>query len=185
IDAILRPYGGQGAYPRADQASHALITEEFRGLSGMATILPAVFLAVAAFLLNIVVTRLVALQREQIAALKAFGYTNRDVGAHYLKLVLVVALAGAAGGIAVGAWAGGAMGELYLRFYRFPELDFGVRPQVALTAVALTTAASMFGVVRAVRQAVKLAPAEAMRPAPPASYRPTLLERMGLQHIFD
>jgi putative ABC transport system permease protein len=185
VDLILRPYGGQGAYARADQASHALITEEFRGLSGMATILPAVFLAVAAFLLNIVVTRLIALQREQIAALKAFGYSNYDVGLHYLKLVLVIALAGAAGGTAAGAWAGGALGELYLRFYRFPHLDFAVRPQVAITAVALTTAASTFGVLRAVRQAVRLAPAEAMRPAPPAAYRPTLLERLGLQRLFD
>ena len=185
VDAVLKRYGGQGAYARGDQASHALITEEFRGLSGMATILPAVFLAVAAFLLNIVVTRLIALQREQIAALKAFGYRNRDVGVHYLKFVLAIALAGAAGGSVAGGWAGAALGDLYLRFYRFPALDFTVRPQVVAIAAALTTAAAIAGVLRAVRKAVKLAPAEAMRPAPPAVYRPTRLERAGLQRAFD
>ena len=185
LDVILRPYGGRGAYAREDQPSHALITEEFRGLRGIATMLPAIFLAVAAFLLNVVVTRLVALQREQIAALKAFGYRNRDVGLHYLKLVLVIALAGAAAGTIVGTWAGSALGDVYLEFYRFPALQFTVRPQVVLTAVSLTTGAAVVGVVRAVRAAVRLAPAEAMRPAPPASYRPTVVERLGLQRLFD
>src|SRR5690606_24010603 len=94
VDAILRPYGGQGAHGREDQSSHALLSEEFRSLETTATILPAVFLAVAAFLLNMVVSRLVALQREQIAVLKAFGYTNLSVGVHYVKLVLVIALLG-------------------------------------------------------------------------------------------
>ena len=185
VDAILRPYGGRGAYAREDQPSHALITEEFRGLAAMATMLPAIFLAVAAFLLNIVVTRLIALQREQIAALKAFGYRNIDVGLHYLKLVLVIALTGTIAGIIGGIWAGRALGNLYLEFYRFPELHYTLRPQIALLAIAFTSGASLLGVVRAVRQAVRLAPAEAMRPAPPARYRPTLVERAGLQRLFD
>ena len=185
VDAILRPYGGRGAYPRDDQPSHALITEEFRGLASMATLLPAIFLAVAAFLLNIVVTRMIALQREQIAALKAFGYRNIDVGLHYLKLVLAIALLGTIAGILLGMWAGRALGGVYLEFYRFPALDYTLRPQVVLLAIAFTTGASVLGVLRAVRRAVKLAPAEAMRPAPPASYRPTLLERLGLQRLFD
>jgi putative ABC transport system permease protein len=185
MDAILRPYGGQGAYGREDQPSHALITEEFRGLSAMATLLPAIFLAVAAFLLNIVVTRLIALQREQIAALKAFGYRNMAVGLHYLKLVLVIALLGTVIGILLGMWAGRALGELYLAFYRFPALHYTIRPQVVLLAIAFTTGASVLGVVRAVRQVVRLSPAEAMRPAPPASYRPTVVERLGLQRLFD
>ncbi|HEX2166251.1 MAG TPA: ABC transporter permease [Longimicrobiales bacterium] len=185
VDDLLRPYGGQGAYGREDQASHALITEEFRGLRSMATMLPIIFLGVAAFLLNIVVTRLIALQREQIAALKAFGYGNVAVGLHYLKLVLAIALVGTVGGIIAGAWAGGALGEIYLTYYRFPALHYAVRPHLIVTAVTLTTGAAVLGVLRAVRRAVRLAPAEAMRPAPPASYRPTFVERLGLKHLFD
>jgi putative ABC transport system permease protein len=185
VDLLLAPYGGQGAYARADHPSHFMISEEFRQLAGMATMLPAVFLAVAAFLLNIVVTRLIGLQREQVATLKAFGYRNLDVGLHYLKLVLVVALAGAAAGAALGVWMGRALGEMYLRFYRFPYLDHALRPEVVLVAAALTVGASLVGVVQAVRRAVRLPPAEAMRPAPPASYRPTLVERLGLQRFFD
>lgn len=185
VDAILRPYGGRGAYGREDHPSHSLIHEEFRQLETTSTVLPAVFLAVAAFLLNIVVSRTVALQREQIAVLKAFGYSNRAVGVHYLKLVLVIALVGAVLGTGFGIWAGAALGDVYLRFYRFPSLDYVLRPSVALLAVAFTTGAALLGVHRAVRGAVRLAPAEAMRPPAPAVYRPTLVERLGLQRFFD
>ena len=185
LDRILRTYGGRGGYARADQTSHLLITEEFRQLRVIATLLPAIFISVAAFLLNIVVARLIALQREQIAALKAFGYWNRNVGAHYLKLVLIIAVLGSVGGTLFGAWAGDWLGDLYLEFYRFPELRFTVRPSVVATAVALTTGAAVAGVLRSVRHAVRLAPAEAMRPAPPAHYRPTIVERLGLQRLFD
>jgi putative ABC transport system permease protein len=185
VDAVLAPYGGVGAYGRRDHPSHALITEEFRQLQGSATLLPAIFLAVAAFLLNIVVTRLIALQREQVAVLKAFGYRNRDIGLHYVKLVLVIAVAGAIGGTLLGVWAGRALGNLYLEFYRFPFLHYTLRPAVVLTAVALTTGAALVGVLRAVSRAVRLPPAEAMRPAPPARYRRTVVERIGLERLLD
>ena len=185
VDLVLGPYGGIGAYGRADHPSHALITEEFRQLRGMATLLPAIFLGVAAFLLNIVVTRLIVLQREQIAVLKAFGYRDLEVGLHYVKLVLVIAVGGALLGTLLGVWAGRALGEMYLQFYRFPFLEHTLRPRVVVIAVALTTGASLVGVVRAVRRAVRLPPAEAMRPAPPATFRRTVLERLGLSHLLD
>jgi putative ABC transport system permease protein len=185
IDDLLKPYGGQGAYWRADQPSHFIITEEFRQLRGTATVLPIIFLAVAAFLLNIVVTRLISLQREQIAVLKAFGYSNTHVGFHYVKLVLLISFIGTAAGIVLGVWMGRGLGNLYLEYYRFPYLEYTLRLSVAFIAVALTTGTPLIGVVQAVRKAVKLPPAEAMRPAPPAEYRATLVERLGLQQYFD
>jgi putative ABC transport system permease protein len=185
IDLVLDAWGGTGAYGRDDHMSHALITEEFRQLQGMAAFLPLVFLAVAAFLLNVVVTRLISLQREQVAVLKAFGYSNRDVGLHYLKLVLIIAIAGAVGGTLLGVWAGQAMGNLYLQFYGFPYLHYTLRPQVVLTAVLLTAGASVLGVVRAVRRAVRVPPAEAMRPAAPPTFRSTIVERIGLHRLLD
>jgi len=185
VDALLDRYGSQGAYPRADQPSHLTLTEEFRQLAGMAFLLPLIFLAVAAFLLNMVVTRMVTLQREQIAVLKAFGYSNGAIGFHYVKLVLAIAVLGCVVGTAAGAWMGGLLGEIYLEYYRFPSLDYTLRLPVVLTAAALTVGASLIGVVQAVRRAVGLPPAEAMRPAPPARYRPTLVERLGMQRFLD
>jgi putative ABC transport system permease protein len=185
FDAILASYGGLGSHGRSLHPSHRLISDEFRQLAAMATVLPLIFLAVAAFLLNIVVTRLISLQREQIAVIKAFGYRNTDVGLHYIKFVLVIALFGAVLGTALGARAGSALGGVYLEFYRFPGLDYTLRWTVVLTAVLLTVGASLLGVVRAVAIAVRLPPAEAMRPEPPATYRRALVERLGLQRLLD
>jgi putative ABC transport system permease protein len=185
MDRILARYGGTGAIGRQDQPSHFVISEELRQLQGTSTMLPLIFIGVAAFLLNIVVSRLISLQREQIGVLKAFGYTDLAVGVHYVKLVLVMGLAGAAGGILLGLWLGGLLGDLYLEYYRFPALDYRPSLGIIATAVALTVGASVLGVLHATRRAVRLSPAVAMRPAPPPMYRPTFIERLGLQRWFD
>lgn len=185
VDLVLEPYGGVGAYPRSLQPSHWAISEEFRGLRTSSTTLPIVFLAVAAFLLNVVVSRLITLQREQVGVLKAFGYGNVAVGVHYVKMVLVMALLGAAGGIAIGLWLGALMGDLYMEYYRLPTLDYRASIPVIVTAVGLTTGASVLGVLGAVRRAARLSPAIAMRPAPPPMYRRTLIERLGLERLLD
>lgn len=185
VDLILDRFGGGDAIGRADQSSHALLAFEFDQLRTTSTVLPLVFLLVAAFLLNIVVARLVNLQREQIAMLKAFGYSDYAVGAHYLLLVLGVVTAGAVLGTAAGLWIGQAMGQLYLAFFRFPELAWAFEWHVALIGFIVTAGASLVGVIGAVARAVRLPPAEAMRPAAPPTYRPTLLERVGLQRFFD
>ncbi len=185
LDLLISPYGGPGTLPARDQASNFFIHEEFKQLRATSSLLPAIFLGVAVFLLNVVVSRLISLQREQIGVLKAFGYSNVAVGVHYLKLVLVVALAGAAVGTGVGLWIARLFGDLYLEFYHFPYLDFGLQPVVVLTAVLLTTGATAAGALQAVRRAVRQPPATAMRPATPAGYRAGRLERLGLRRLLD
>ena len=185
LDKILKRYGGLGAYGRKDQVSHRYLSEEFRQLEQMATIFPTIFLSVAAFLLNVVVSRLVRAQREQIATLKAFGYGNFRILAHYMKLVALISVFGASGGIALGVWLGKGLGEMYLEFYRFPFLLFELRPSVAATAALVIVAAALVGTLYSVWEAAKSPPAEAMRPEPPAKYRETLIERLGLKRWFS
>src|SRR5262249_54447657 len=128
LDRLTEPYGGLGAYGREDQISHRFLSDELKQLRTTGLIIPAVFLGVAAFLLNVVLSRLISVQREQIAALKAFGYSDLEVGWHYLKLVLALTAAGVALGVGVGAWIGRGLTEMYTRFYRFPVLEFYLDP---------------------------------------------------------
>ncbi|MDX1610077.1 MAG: ABC transporter permease [Halofilum sp. (in: g-proteobacteria)] len=185
IDRLLAPYGGTGAYGREHQVSHEYLSQELKGLRGSALVVPLLFLGVAAFLLHVVTGRTVQQQREQIAVLKAFGYGNRTVGGHYLLLVALMVLLGALPGLALGAWAGHGMAELYSEFFRFPFLAYRLSPLTAIGAIAVALLAALAGTALAVRRAVALPPAEAMRPEPPASYRPTLVERLGLQRWLD
>ena len=185
LDRLLDFYGGLGAYGRKDQISHRYLSEEFRQLGQMATIFPVIFLGVAAFLLNIVVSRLIRTQREQVAILKAFGYSNLDIGIHYLKLVLLVVLIGVSSGVAAGAWLGKGLSEMYMEFYRFPFLHYALRPGVVVAAALVSTAAAVTATLYSVRKAALLPPAQAMRPEPPVSYRETLIERIGLKRVFS
>jgi putative ABC transport system permease protein len=185
LDELLAPYGGFGAIPRAEQPSNWFVENEIEQLEGMAATLPLVFLGVAAFLLNIVMTRLISTQREQVAALKAFGYGNGAIARHYLLLVALVALVGAALGTAFAWWIGDALIELYTEYFHFHELTFHLNPVLVLIAAAITAGAAMLGALSAVRRAVKLPPAEAMRPEAPPTYRATLFERLGLAELLS
>ncbi len=185
LDRLIEPYGGTGSYGRGDHLSHQLLMNELRQLQTMAVMAPLIFLGVAAFLLQVVLNRQIGTQREQIAALKAFGYTKFEVGLHYLKLVLLIASLGAVLGLGVGAWLGRALTGLYAVFYHFPTFDYYLDLGTVLWAVLIGVGSAIVGTLSAVRRAIRLPPAEAMRPEPPATFRPTVVERMGLQRLLS
>jgi putative ABC transport system permease protein len=56
---------------------------------------------------------------------------------------------------------------------------------VVLAGTAISLVSAVVGAISAVRQVVTLTPAEAMRPASPAVYRPLLSERLGLGWLIS
>ncbi len=180
LDELLDPYGGLGAYQRDRQTSHQVLQGELDQNRVMGTAIPAVFLTVAAFLLHLVLGRLIATQRGDIAVLKAFGYRDREVGWHYLKFALAAVLTGAVLGTAAGSWLGQAYIGLYGQYFDFPNLQYQFSAQLAAVAIAISIAAAVAGALGAVRRAANLPPAEAMQPEPPASFAAGWLERSGI-----
>lgn len=180
LDDLTERYGGLGAFDRGDQPSHEFVANELKELRGMAIVVPTIFLGVASFLLNVVVSRLIGTQREQIATLKAFGYTQWEILRHYAKLVLLIVALGLILGTAIGAWLGQGVTVMYTRFFRFPEFTYHLDFSTVASCAAITVLAAAVGTFLAVRRAARLQPAEAMRPEPPARYRATIAERIGL-----
>src|SRR5690625_1070237 len=109
----------------------------------MARVLLSIFIGVAAFLLNVVAGRLIRTKREQIAVLKAFGYRALSIAGHYSSLVLAVVLLGSVLGVILGAWIASALAGIYQDFFRFPWLEFSVRPTVVVMAVAIAGSATL------------------------------------------
>jgi putative ABC transport system permease protein len=146
----------------------------------MSKIFPTIFIFVAAFLLNVVMSRTINTQREQIAALKAFGYDNFAIGIHYAQLVILIILSGLVIGIVAGIWLGKILGGIYMEVYRFPALAFILKPWVIVAAICISIVSALAGTLHSLWRAAKQPPAEAMRPEPPAKYQITLLEKMGI-----
>ncbi|OWZ89204.1 peptide ABC transporter permease [Sinorhizobium sp. LM21] len=186
LDDLLEPYGGGAAYGRKDQTSHAYLEHGLDMLRNMSRTLPPIFLVVSAFLVNLTLSRLVALEREQIGLLKALGYFDTSIVAHYVKFVAVVALIGIVIGSAAGTWLGVYVTRLFGDFYRFPFLVFADSPDIYLLAALLSLFAALGGAFRSLREIVSLAAAVAMQPpAPPPSFQRTLFGRKELGSLLS
>jgi putative ABC transport system permease protein len=170
IDSALERYGGQGTFGRKYQTSHAFLDAELLQLRAMSLILPPIFLLVSAFLVNMTLSRLIALEQEQIGLLKALGYSSWAVAQHYLEFVTVIAIVGAIIGMVAGTWLGSDLAELYARFYRFPSLIFSKDVQIYGIAVLAALLAALGGAVQSAYAAARLPPAIAMAPPQPARY---------------
>lgn len=195
LDRLTAAYGGSGAAARKDQISHAFLDAELRQLDAMAKVLPPIFLLVAAMLVNITLSRLISLEREQIGLLKAVGYSSRAIARHYVEFVLAIAAIGVVIGIAAGVWLGAGLAQLYARFFTFPFLVFTRDPQIYGLAAAIAVISAVGGALFAVRAAAALPPAVAMSPPAPADYRsrtdlvrwlPVLRQTgvMAVRHLF-
>jgi putative ABC transport system permease protein len=185
LDALLDPYGGQAAHGRKDQTSHAWLDHELDMLNNMSRTLPPIFLLVSAFLVNLTLSRLVALEREQIGLLKALGYRDGGILLHYAKFVALLVLIGIAFGTVAGTWLGLRITAIFGDFFHFPFLVFAKAPDLYITAALLSAAAAMVGALRALREVVKLPPAIAMQPPSPPMFRRVLPQRLALENILS
>ncbi|HSB27439.1 MAG TPA: ABC transporter permease, partial [Pyrinomonadaceae bacterium] len=185
LDRLLENYGGLGAYGRIDQISNHFLSNEIAELQVTGTFIPAIFLTVTAFLIHLVLSRLVTTQRDQIAVLKAFGYSNLSIGFHYLKLSFLVIIGGVALGVGVGWYFGYQITALYMHFFHFPVLTYQISPVLIGSALLVSLGSATIGALAAVRRAAALPPAEAMRPEPPARFQTGLMERTGVHRFLS
>lgn len=184
-DTILDGFGGPGPYGLADQLSNRFVSEEIAGLKASGTVVPPIFLAVAAFLLYIVVNRMVQAEREEIGLMKAFGYTNVEAGSYYFRLVMTIALAGAAMGCLMGIGTGRALIGIYTQYFKFPFLIFELDPAAFVTGVSFSVLSASLGGLLVLRRVFALAPAAAMRPPAPADYSRAGKFGSGLSRFLD
>jgi putative ABC transport system permease protein len=179
LDRLLEPYGGRGAYGRSSQVSHVMLEEHIGELRPLALVVPGIFLAVAAFLVNVVLGRIVATEREQVGMLKAFGYSNRRVAAHYFEFATLVAACGVLLAIPAGAWLARVTSVFFATFFRFPVLVFRLEPEVLAVAALVGLVPASLGALGMVKRVLSLPPIVAMAPEAP-SFSRTLIDRSGV-----
>jgi putative ABC transport system permease protein len=182
IDRLLKPYGSRGSYGLATQPSSQFVNDEILQQRASSIVMPTIFLGVAAFLIQIISSRLVALHRVQIATLKSIGYTNAEVSRHYLTLIICMMLTGAIPGVGLGAALGQLYAKSYENFFRFPQLDFSLSLSASALGMIAGVLPGVFGAWASIRAAFQLPPAEAMRPPAPPAFHAGILERFGFEN---
>ncbi len=177
-EQLLSPYGVFSTTPLKDQASNAYLSQEIQGLKSFAYFMPAIFLAVAALVLNVLLNRLAEQQRTTVGTLKALGYSDRQVFGHFLQFGLIVGLSGGLLGCFLGYWMAEGMTIQYRQFFEFPELNNHFYPGLQFTGLAISAICAVLGSAHGTRAVLRLKPAEAMRPKPPKQGGAILLERI-------
>lgn len=185
LDEILQRYGSRGSYDRHEQISHRFLSEELKQLRVMAVVLPTIFIGVAAFLLHVLLTRVIQTQKQSIALLKAFGYSSWHIIGHYLQLTAIILLLGIGGGIALGLFVAEPMAHMYAMYFHFPEFLFALQRDALIAAIFITCVVGFLATLRATAHAAKMAPAEAMRPPTPASFQRTWLDHPRIAHWWQ
>ena len=177
LERLLEPFGGQTPADRTQQQSNAFLDAEITQLEVLAYVLPPVFLGISIFLVNMVVGRIVFLERSEIGLMKAIGYSSWDICVHYLMLAGLIALVGLLIGLTAGSWLAREMGLLYARYFDFPYVVFSVPTRVYAVSALLALAATSLGALRSALNAADLAPAVAMAPPAPPNFRQSLFDR--------
>lgn len=178
LDRLLSPYGSWGAIARADQTSNAFIEGEILQLRTLSYILPPIFLGITVFLVNMVIGRIVTLERTEIGLLKALGYSKWTIALHYLLLAGLVAVVGVGIGWAVGSWLAFNMAKMYATFFDFPYLVYNTSWGTYIFSGVLGLLAAGSGAVISAMKAARLSPATAMQPPAPPRYKRNLLDRV-------
>ena len=184
LDDLLDTYGGLGAYGRDLQVSNSFIEAELEQLKTSALILPPIFYAISAFLVAMVMSRIIALERSEIGLLKAIGYSDVEICVHYLLLAVLIAMAGTLIGWGAGTWLARALARLYAQFFDFPYLIYNLDLGAYALSGVLAIASAAMGAGRSALRAARLPPAVAMAPPAPPRFKRTWLDRaMAALHL--
>ncbi|MEN6460441.1 MAG: FtsX-like permease family protein [Syntrophomonas sp.] len=186
IKDILKPYGNLASYPRKDQLSHAMLQSELDGLRSVSTVLPVMFLAIAAAIQFVIQRRMVRIQRTQIGVMKALGYNNKQIMLHYTSYGVMVALIGSMAGILMGLIMAGFISDTYALYFNLPQGLKGYNLKAILYGLGLSLSVGIMAGWTSSRSILHLNPAEAMRPEPPhgsgksiVEYWPYIWQRLG------
>lgn len=178
LESELKPYGLKSIYPRKDQTSHLLLSQELTSLQATAKSIPLLFLSVAAMILYIMLKRMIEQQRTQLGTLKAFGYTNKEIMGHYISYALVTGfIGGVIGGLSGSALTGPFL-SLYRQYFNMPGLEPTFSPGYFFLSLLLSTAFSLVAGYQGCKKILALEPAEAMRPVAPPPGKNIFLEKL-------
>jgi putative ABC transport system permease protein len=178
LEKELDPYGVKRIIIKDDQLSNRMLSEEIKQLKNTSKTIPVLFLGVASVILAVMISRMVRNDRASIGVLKALGYNNIQIISHYTKYSLIIGVLGAIIGTSVGMFFSKLLTNMYIKFYNIPMLKATFHIKYILLAVLLSSIFCIISGLYGSMRILKIFPATAMQPEPPASGRRIFLEKI-------
>jgi putative ABC transport system permease protein len=177
VEDVLEPYGVQSLYLLEDQISNRMVQEEIKGVEQSSTVIPMVFLGVAAAIMGVMINRLVKGDRITIGILKSMGYRNIDMVKHYTALAVFVGLIGGVAGVLMGSVMSSYFTEMYNTFFSIPVMKVTFYWRYLFLSAIMVSAFSVAAGLLGARGVLNISPAESMRPSAPKQGKRTILEK--------
>ena len=166
---------------RSENVGYETYRQDSDRIDNIGKAFPLIFFLVAALVSLTTMTRMVQEKRVEIGTFKALGYSRASIVAHFLIYSLAASLIGSVVGISIGfrlfpPLIMKAYGSLYSIPDTVAPFNITLALQASLLAVLFTTAAAVIATLEELREE----PASLMRPKPPKSGKPILLEKVSI-----
>ncbi|HYE84349.1 MAG TPA: FtsX-like permease family protein [Clostridia bacterium] len=178
VEKKLDKYGVKKITKLEDQLSNNVLTQKIEGMEMMSSVLPVMFLLVAAIIISIMLSRIVNNDRMAIGVLKALGYSNIKVLSHYAKYALAIGLTGSITGIIGGLLLANPMSQLYVFYFNIPLAGIEIQYDYIINGIFLTSIFCIGSGLFGARGVIRIMPADSMRPEAPKAGRRILIERI-------
>lgn len=167
---------------KSEHTAYAGAASEVEEGKTMGSILPVLFLAIAVLTMVTTMHRVVANEKTQIGTLKALGFKNRKILAHYTSYGLVVGVIGCCFGVALGfAIAGLIIGPTGMMSTYIDIPDWSLRMPWFSVPVLFLTVLSLTGIsFLSVKRTLKGSAADALRPYTPKKMKKIAIEKTRL-----
>lgn len=176
IEDQIAQYGVRRITKREDQLSHSIMMQEVEQLEKMSGAITFIFLAVAALIINIMLSRIVKRDRISIGVMKGLGYTNMNILMHYTKYSIIIGLVGSILGIIFSIPLSMLMTDLFIVYMNIPSFEMKVYYIYFVYGIILTTIFCVLSGLIGSRRVLNILPAESMRPETPKSGKRIWLE---------
>lgn len=180
IEDELDRYGVRQTVKREDQLSHSMMMQEVEQLETMATAITVLFLIVAGVIINVMLSRIVKNDRMSIGVMKALGYNNVKILAHYTKFSVMIGLVGSVLGILFSIPLSAAFTQMYMLYMNIPMFKMKVYAAYFVYGIILTSVFCIISGLMGARSVLKILPADSMRPEAPKAGGRIWLENVKL-----
>lgn len=166
-EKILEQYGILTSYNKNEHPNHKALKENIGSLKVASYTMSIIFLMINICFLFILLTQIIKAQRLQIGIMKAIGVDNKSIMMIYVSYCIMVTVIGSTIGIIGASYISKYFVSELANVYNLPYVIEGITSFSCMQGMLISISSGIVAALLALRQIVRINPAEAIRRAVP------------------